>query len=108
MTDSATHPCTDSSQPKKKAGRRVGSKGYSRNLTLAVTRIVPHRPVRCSLCGQAFEDMVYQISIALYELELEVGRAETLGFSAQNHVWFADATRQSRHCIAGERDLAYR
>lgn len=58
MTDSATHPCTDSSQPKKKAGRRVGSKGYSRNLTLAVTRTVPHRPVCCSLCGQA---TVYQL-----------------------------------------------
>jgi len=58
MTDSATHPCTDSSQPKKKAGRRVGSKGYSRNLTLAVPRTVPHRPVCCSLCGQA---TVYQL-----------------------------------------------
>jgi len=44
MTDSATHPCTDSSQPKKKAGRRVGSKGYSRNLTLAVPGSFPIAP----------------------------------------------------------------
>ncbi|PKM09833.1 MAG: hypothetical protein CVV13_15090, partial [Gammaproteobacteria bacterium HGW-Gammaproteobacteria-3] len=42
--DSATPPATagDTGQPKK-AGRRIGSPGHSRNLTLPVTQTIAHR-----------------------------------------------------------------
>ena len=43
--DAATPPAAagDTGQPKK-AGRRPGSEGHSRNLTLPVTQTIEHRP----------------------------------------------------------------
>lgn len=59
------------------AGRRVGSQGHSRNLTLAVTQTILHHPTGCGVCGQPFVDHAdYRLWNARYELELEVGSAE--------------------------------
>lgn len=71
----STNGDTDST---KKAGRQVGSQGYSRNLTLAVTQTVSHHPAFCEVCGRPFaEGSAYRLREARYELELEVGSEES-------------------------------
>lgn len=61
----------------KKAGRPVGSQGYSRHVTLAVTQTISHTPACCRDCGRSFsEDTDYRLWGARYELELETGSEE--------------------------------
>lgn len=91
--DSATPPAAacDSGKPKK-GGRPVGSPGYSRNLTLPVTRTIEHRPDGCAACGQSFADNTdYRPWNARYELELEVGTAESpkLQIEHRRHDYFS-------------------
>lgn len=77
-TDSAESSApTGGANSPKKAGRQVGSRGHSRNLSLAVTQTILHHPTCCHVCGQPFADPTdYRLWNARYELELEVGSAE--------------------------------
>ncbi|WP_040575330.1 IS66 family transposase [Methylotuvimicrobium buryatense] len=91
--DSATPPAAtgDSGKPKK-AGRQVGSPGYSRNLTLPVTRTIEHRPDCCAACRQSFADNTdYRPWNARFELELEIGNAESpkLQIEHSRHDYFS-------------------
>ncbi|WP_244310881.1 hypothetical protein [Methylotuvimicrobium buryatense] len=76
----------------KKAGRQVGSPGYSRNLTLPVTRTIEHRPDCCAACRQSFADNTdYRPWNARFELELEIGNAESpkLQIEHSRHDYFS-------------------
>lgn len=89
--DVATSPTTGVTEHPKKAGRRPGSEGHSRTLTLPVTQTFAHHPACCSGCGKPFADATdYRLWNARYELELEVGSAETpkLQIDHRRHDYF--------------------
>ena len=90
--DAATSAEAGDTRQPKKAGRRPGSEGYSRNLTLPVTQTIEHRPACCSACGRPFADHTdYRLWNARYELELEVGSAESpsLQIEHRRHDYFS-------------------
>lgn len=63
-----------------KPGRCKGSQGYSRELTLEVTRIQHHYPADCTGCCQTFKaDTVFRTWTGHYELEINVGHASQPG-----------------------------
>lgn len=58
--------------PPGKAGRQPGRQGHSRELSLPVTKTIPHHPACCAGCRDVFpDDTVYHIWTARYELELK-------------------------------------
>jgi hypothetical protein len=66
--DTATAPATN--QPKK-AGRREGAPGHSRQLTLPISDTVVHPPETCARCGQALEAEAFIARTGLYVLDVE-------------------------------------
>ena len=84
----------------KKAGRPVGSQGYSRHVTLAVTQTISHAPACCRDCGRPFsEDTDYRLWGARYELELETGSEEApkLQIEHRRHEYLV----LSHYCFVG-------
>lgn len=55
----------------KKAGRREGAPGHSRQLILPVSATIVHRPESCACCGQALEPDGFRASTGLYVLDVE-------------------------------------
>lgn len=57
---------------KRKAGKQPGSKGVGRQVEMAVTGEVIHRPTECSACGQPLgQPTPFQATTGLYVLDIE-------------------------------------
>jgi transposase len=63
---------------KKKPGRRLGTAGHSRSVTLPLTATVLHVPPECALCGAGLPEERFAARTGLYVLDLEVERGEGL------------------------------
>lgn len=63
-----------SHQPKRKAGRQQGSKGFGRSQILKVDEIIPHYPNHCNACNQA--SIIYDEKPYMGHQVLELERTE--------------------------------
>ena len=61
----------------KRAGRRPGAAGHSRECVLPATEIVEHLPSNCVVCGNPLDGLRFRPETGLYVLELE--RTEQTG-----------------------------
>jgi len=59
-------------QPKKKAGKQKGAKGYGRKVKLAVTDVEIHHAKECAACGEELgEDAEFKANTGLYVVDIE-------------------------------------
>ena len=96
--NSETIPTT---KKRGKPGLRTGSQGYSRELTLEVTRIQPHYPAECTGCCQTFkavQSFVHGRGITNWKLAsvMPASRASLLNTSYTD--FWLNLAQQSPYC----------
>lgn len=76
--EAAPKPSETSSGDGKRAGRRPGARGHSRQLTLPVNETIYHYPQRCSLCDRELDQAHFIGRTGHYVLDIEPGEVKGL------------------------------
>jgi len=76
--EDAHKPSAGSDNDSRRAGRRPGATGHSRELTLPVSETIYHYPPQCSRCEGALEADQFIACTGHYVLDIEPGEVEGL------------------------------